>query len=289
MKKCIFLSTDDFGGCEPNDYLLIPEFEKIGWTVTEISWKEKVNWNDYHVAIIRSTWDYQKWPEKFLSVLAQIDESNCVLVNSLSLVRWNLSKTYLQEMSKKECPIIPTIWMDKFNSKILLSSFTELKIDEIVIKPLISASSGNTFRLHKNKSEESLAELQCIFENKGHMIQPFIRSVIGEGEYSLFYFGNELSHCMLKRPKDGDFRVQEEHGGINKIVTPEYDLLDAAKKTLKNMPEVPLYVRLDFIRNEGEFLLMEIEAIEPSLYFNMEKNSPKRFVDVFIKAFGPDD
>merc|ERR1712048_690820 len=262
---------------------------KIGWTVTEISWKEKVNWNDYHVAIIRSTWDYQKWPEKFLSVLAQIDESNCVLVNSLSLVRWNLSKTYLQEMSKKGCPIIPTIWMDKFNSKILLSSFTELKIDEIVIKPLISASSGNTFRLHKNKSEESLAELQYIFENKGHMIQPFIRSVIGEGEYSLFYFGNELSHCMLKRPKDGDFRVQEEHGGINNIVTPEYDLLDAAEKTLKNMPEVPLYVRLDFIRNEGEFLLMEIEAIEPSLYFNMEKNSPKRFVDAFIKAFGPDD
>jgi hypothetical protein len=31
---------------------------------------------------------------------------------------------------------------------------------------------------------------------------------------------------------------------------------------------------------------MEIELIEPSLYFNMDSMSPQRFVDAFVESFG---
>jgi hypothetical protein len=41
----------------------------------------------------------------------------------------------------------------------------------------------------------------------------FVGSVLSQGEHSLFYFANRYSHAVVKRPKPGDFRVQEEHGG----------------------------------------------------------------------------
>ncbi|MDX1433994.1 MAG: transporter substrate-binding domain-containing protein, partial [Gammaproteobacteria bacterium] len=56
------------------------------------------------------------------------------------------------------------------------------------------------------------AELREVFEGRPHVIQPFIASIVDEGEYSMFYFSNEFSHAIRKTPKQGDFRVQEEYG-----------------------------------------------------------------------------
>lgn len=52
---------------------------------------------------------------------------------------------------------------------------------------------------------------------------------------------------------------------------------------MRNMiqPE-PLYTRGDYVRtSENTFALMEVELIEPSLYFNMDDKSPIRFTKVF--------
>jgi hypothetical protein len=53
-----------------------------------------------------------------------------------------------------------------------------------------------------------------------------------EGEFSLFYFSGEYSHAILKVPKDGDFRVQEEYGGDIQSVQPPRQLLDAGQHVL---------------------------------------------------------
>lgn len=61
---------------------------------------------------------------------------------------------------------------------------------------------------------EDIAELLAAkFKQRPHMFQPFIQSKLSEGEYSLFFFAQDYSHCILKRPASVDFRVQEEHGG----------------------------------------------------------------------------
>ncbi|HKK45532.1 MAG TPA: hypothetical protein VJ964_08425, partial [Balneolaceae bacterium] len=82
--------------------------------------------------------------------------------------------------------------------------------------------------------------------------------------------------------KKDDFRVQEEHGGILKKVTPEKKLRSSARELHTKITPEPLYSRMDYVRTaENTFALMELELIEPSLYFNMDPESPERFAKVF--------
>jgi len=48
------------------------------------------------------------------------------------------------------------------------------------------------------------------------LIQQFIPEIQSDGEISLVYIDGQFSHAVLKRPRAGDFRVQQEHGGSPK-------------------------------------------------------------------------
>ena len=124
---------------------------------------------------------------------------------------------------------------------------------------------------------ESKELLEKSLVNHQLMVQPFVQAVVDEGEYSLFYFAGVLSHSILKTPKSGDFRVQEEHGGQLNSITPCNELLAAAKKALQTIPEKLLYARIDLVKHENKFKVMEIELIEPSLYFNYDDKAANNF------------
>jgi len=117
-----------------------------------------------------------------------------------------------------------------------------------------------------------------VFAERAFLVQPFMPSVVEEGEYSLFYFNGEYSHTILKTPKPADFRVQEEHGGIIKPMEPSAALRSAGRSVFDLIRPAPLYARVDLVRDgRGEFLVMELELIEPALYFRMDADSPRRF------------
>lgn len=286
-KRCALLSTDNLEDFFVYDEMLIPYFKEHGWVAEEVSWRNpQIDWDQYDVVIVRSTWDYQDDPEQFIAVLQIIENSSAVLENSFKLLTWNISKEYLKEIEAKQSPIVPSRWMNHFDYDYIANSFDFFATPELIVKPTVSANSDNTFRLTPQQLLAQKEQLSDIFSNRPHIIQPFISAIIGEGEYSLFYFGGEYSHCILKIPKEQDFRVQEEHGGRLKTVTPELQLQQAAQVTLATLPGHPLYARLDYVRSDKEFVLMEVELIEPSLYFNMDAASPKRFTDAFIQRHG---
>ena len=58
--------------------------------------------------------------------------------------------------------------------------------------------------------------------------------------------------------------------------------LDIAQKALSEMPCEALYARVDLVRQGSGWAIMELELIEPSLYFNLDEQSPLRFVDALI-------
>ena len=155
-----------------------------------------------------------------------------------------------------------------------------------MIKPTISANSDNTFWLKKESFQAKKELLEDSLANRQLMIQPFIPAIVEEGEYSLFYFAGNYSHCILKTPKQGDFRVQEEHGGILKSIDPSQALFDAAQKALQTIPEKVLYARIDLVDYKDHFHLMEIELIEPSLYFNLDDKAAIRFAENFAEWMG---
>jgi glutathione synthase/RimK-type ligase-like ATP-grasp enzyme len=288
MKRCVFLSMDSLEQFECYDHLLLEPMAKAGWQAEEISWRKKnVNWSDYDVVIIRSTWDYQDDPEKFIQTLENIS-AQTRLENSLEIVHWNINKTYLIDLDISGIKVVSTLWGENLTKGNLLPAYQRLNVNEIIIKPVISANADFTYRLNKESIKAREDELIKIFKNKSYMIQPFMSHILSEGEYSLFYFGGKYSHCILKKPREKDFRVQEEHGGILTSFDPDPHIRAMGEKAIAAIGQDLLYARVDFVRSgANDFALMELELIEPSLYFNMDTKSAQRFVDAFVKRIQP--
>lgn len=282
MKRFAILTMDSLEDFEAYDDLLEQPLAALGWQMEMVSWRsETVDWDDFHAVIIRTPWDYQDDADGFLAVLAKIEASSAHLENSLDIVKWNIDKEYLKQLESRGVNIVPTLWRETFDAGELPSFFEYFAVDQIVLKPRISANADNTFWLTKDNYQSHIADLNEAFANRNFMVQPFIESVINEGEFSLFYFDGAYSHAILKTPKEDDFRVQEEHGGRLKSVTPEAELVKQAQISLAAIDSMPLYARVDFVRHGDSFALMEAELIEPSLYFNMDAESPVKFAQAF--------
>ncbi|MGO4891348.1 ATP-grasp domain-containing protein [Flavobacterium sp. W21_SRS_FM6] len=287
MKKCALLTMDSLANFFAYDQLLIEPLAQQGWIADLVSWRStSVQWADYDVVIIRSTWDYQSDVQAFLQCLVKIEASGARLENSLKLVKWNISKTYLKDMQNQGINIVPTLWFEAFDLAKIQQGFMYFDTEQIVIKPLVSANADDTFRLSVEQLLAAESTLHHLFNQRPFMLQPFLSAIVEEGEFSLFYFAGHYSHAILKQPKHGDFRVQEEHGGQLKTIEPDEAMLTSARHALASLPGDALYARVDLVRYQGEFALMEVELIEPSLYFNMDPASPQRFVNAFIECYG---
>jgi glutathione synthase/RimK-type ligase-like ATP-grasp enzyme len=282
LKKVALLSMDSLKNFYTYDKLLIEPMKSLGWIAEEISWRnEKADWKKYDAVIVRSTWDYQNDLEKFISVLANINNSTH-LENDLELMKWNMNKKYLFDLEQKGVKIVDTVWENNFNPNLSHKYFDMLNTEEIIIKPNISANADNTFRLTKENFNEYFPRLKKVFASREFMVQPFLKNIIDEGEYSLFYFGGQFSHSVLKKPKQKDFRVQEEHGGNIQPIKVFSEIISIAENIINKLSTIPLYGRVDLVRtSQNEFALMELELIEPSLYLNKDEQSPIRFTKMF--------
>ena len=283
--KCALLTINNLSNFQSYDNLIVKPLNDLGWECDFVPWDSgSINWDDFDAIIIRSTWDYQQKEELFFKTLQSIEASTAILYNSLDAVRWNINKRYLLELERENISIIPSKFYDTFNFEIISHLFSFFNENKLIIKPCVSANADDTFILKLSEMNSLKPVLENIFYQKDFLVQPFINSIKSEGEYSLIYFGNKLSHVLLKTPKNGDFRVQEEHGGILKAIKkPECSLIDFGNNIMENVPYQCLYSRVDVVRNDNNYLLMEVELIEPSLYFNMDPKSPQMFAEVFNK------
>jgi glutathione synthase/RimK-type ligase-like ATP-grasp enzyme len=280
MPRCAFLTLDDPTDFVIDDELAYQPLAALGWKVDAISWRKPFcDWRDYDAVVIRSTWDYIADPDAFLAVLEEIEHAGTALFNALDLVRWNIRKTYLRELSRRGVPVVPTIWRERLASGELPALIEQVGTDEIVLKPVVGLNAHGVFRVDSQSARQPDVELSARYAEREFMAQPFLSHVITEGEFSLFYFNGELSHAILKTPMARDFRVQEEHGGVIRAIQAESELREAADLALRALDSVPLYARVDFVRANYSrgFWLIELELIEPSLYLRMDAGAPARF------------
>ena len=116
LKHCAILSMDQLDDFESYDDLLDEPLANIGWKTRTVSWRDNsIDWNQFDVVVIRSTWDYQDDPDLFIQQLKRIDQSSARLENPLELVLWNINKTYLKELEQKGSCIVPTLWGKSLN------------------------------------------------------------------------------------------------------------------------------------------------------------------------------
>lgn len=275
MKKIALLSKDNLDNFTCDDKLLKEPLKKLGYQMSSISWRAHEDWSQYAAVIIRSTWDYQDHYEDFLKVLSEIS-SKTLLLNNLETVKWNSHKSYLKELRAKGVKIIPTLFHDQIQNLETTQICKLLETEKIIFKPYVGANSDNTYPVELGQ------ELPAIDLSSGKFfVQAFVENVLTEGEFSLFFFKGEYSHTILKTPKSGDYRVQEEWGGHIQEVEPEEDLLKTAASIVD---KDQLYCRIDLVRGKSGFELMELELIEPALYFRMNKDSAELFAKKLIKS-----
>jgi len=291
MQPVAFLTMDSLADFVAYDQLVVEQLQQAGITVHEVSWRHPApEWDQYSLVIIRSPWDYQADPQAFLAVLEQIEQSSARLLNSLETVRWNIRKTYLRQLEQAGHTIVPTVWLESPSAAELKAVIAYWNTPEIVVKPMIGANADNALRLSNGASPELLQQAAAAFRNTTALAQPFIESVLRTGEYSLIFFNGKYSHAVLKTPKTGDFRVQEEHGGIICSVQPAPDIIACAERSLLSCPQPLLYARVDLVRlPTGQPAIMEVELIEPSLYLSFDSLSPARFADCILRALDRPD
>ncbi|MEJ7590870.1 MAG: hypothetical protein WKF77_04925 [Planctomycetaceae bacterium] len=281
MKPLAFLTMDSLDDFVSYDALVTDCLADRGVKVANVSWRSRtVNWDDYELVIIRSPWDYQQAVDEFMNVLETIDASAAVLWNPIDVVRWNVRKTYLQELDDRGITIVPTQFVQSPTESQIRGMCEVFETDQIVIKPVVGANANDTFWLRPDSSASELKQIESLYSGRLALLQPFIPSVIEDGETSLVFFDGLYSHSVLKTPKAGDFRVQEEHGSRICSIQPDSALLEFAKFALEPVPQHTLYGRVDLVElPNGQPAVMELELIEPSLYLKYDADSPARFAE----------
>lgn len=239
---------------------------------------------DTHVAadpvVLRSTWDYHRIPTMFRAWLAAMADANRPLLNPADVVGENIDKIYLQRLEQAGIAIPVTRWIDKPDAESLAAVLAEQGWKQAVIKPRIAATAYGTFLLRADSllAEDDLAPARA----SGALVQEFIPE-IADGEMSLVYAGGRFSHAVVKRAANGDFRVQKDFGGVVKVVTPSAAILAFGEAVVATVPESCAYARVDVVETSRGPLLMELELIEPELYFGIVPGSAERMAQAIVE------
>jgi len=269
------------------DNLLIRGFEAQGFQASPVVWADSnTDWDQFDMALIRSTWDYLDEQKLFLRVLSQIEASSCMLFNPLDAVRWNMDKHYLLELERWEVPIIPTYSASNIEVGILHNTFAQQGWRTVIIKPTVGLGGSYSHRVQLDALEDTLAGLRASQPQHEYLVQPFIEDVVSEGEWSFIYFNRQLSHVLLKRPAPNDYRVQGIYGGTVEPANPHPRDLVRAEAVMTKIPFDVLYARLDFVRVSGHLAVIEVELIEPIFSFNLVPESIGRLVNASRVRFG---
>ena len=227
--------------------------------------------------LLRSTWDYHRMPTMFRVWLEGLDASGRQMWNTPAAALANVDKTYLRELDAKGTAIPPTRWLDHVDPTVIRRELIDTGWPRAVLKPRISATACGTFLLDRDTTltDEDLAPARA----SGAMLQLAIPEVQSEGELSLVYVDGCFSHAVLKHPAAGDFRVQQDFGGRVTPCAPTPEQLAFANRVVAAGAMNCLYARVDLVQTSDGPLLMELELIEPELFFRHSPDGTARLAD----------
>lgn len=280
MKRIGFATCAEWPGLTDDDRRAAAALEARGAMVLPVIWTETAT-PHVDVMVVRSTWGYHLRVLEFARWLDRLEAAGIEVWNPTEVLRWNLNKMYLRDLEEAGVRIAPTEWIAG-KAPHLSNLLEEKGWAAAVVKPVISASGYRTFLTTRetaaadgNKYHESLSTGPV-------MVQPFLDEIVSEGEWSLVFIGGVYSHAVLKRPTAGGFLVQNEFGGSSVPADPPPRLVDDAATALGAAPDRTLYARVDGVRSGDRLVLLELELLEPDLFFRYGPGSAERFAATIL-------
>ena len=259
------------------DELVINALKEKNLSVVKKDWNDSIfDWETTRSILFRSTWDYfdkfelfKKWFNK--------TKNKCLMINSTETIEWNIDKHYLLDLQEHQIPIPNSEFIKRGSSIDLLLLMQKKNWNEIVVKPTISGAAKNTYRLKKEEIIQFGPTWEKLIYKEDFIVQEFQNNVITEGEVAMIVIGGKFTHAVLKKAKEGDFRVQDDFGGSIAIYNPNEEMVKLAEKCTRILTPIPSYARVDIIRdNLGELAVSELELIEPELWFRLNPNAAQK-------------
>ena len=313
---------------EPTMSLIIPKLQKMGHVAIVVNWlkiKEEFvaentasNW----MFLIGPVWDYQNNFPFLNQLLSWFEKYKSKVVNNVFLIKWNMNKRYLRDVSEAGLVIPKTLFIETPTKLVWKDIEKDCTSKDIVLKPFIDGCGENFkhLKLAQEKAEQNakyFEELKNL--NRGILVQEFIKDVLVKGEIGFIFFSGEYQYCILKVPAIGEDRVHEEYGGLFLVVRQDAEFDLAQKKVLdqfradfqltkeeflkakeiaidymkkfekllaKMKQEFPKYIRVDGIFSENKFYIMELELFEPYLNLGgaIEGDKTEQFLTNYINA-----
>lgn len=279
----IFATCHDQPLIAPDDQPLAAALGAQGVTVTPIPWTaiDRVALVDAPPVLLRSTWDYHRSPMVFWSWLTAVGDSGRTVWNTPSIAGGNIDKVYLQQLETRGIAIPRTRWLDRPDQATVRQVLADEEWDRAVLKPRIAATAYGTFLVTRESelSDRDLAPAR----SSGALLQEFVPEIEGHGEISAVYCDGVFSHAVSKRAKAGDYRVQQDFGGSVEPITPSPKLLSFTDRVMATVNGPTLYARVDVVESSRGPLLMELELIEPELYFLYVPAAATTFANAILR------
>ena len=275
----VVLATSTIGLERDTD--LVPMLDALragGVDAEAVRWDaEGYDWAACDSVVIRSTWDYSGRLEEYLDWADTVAEVTR-LYNPAEVVRWNCDKRYLRDLADRGVPVVPTTFLAPGEAVELPAH------EQFVVKPCVSAGARDSARYTADQAALAEAHVRSLHAaGETAMVQPYL-SRIAEGERALVFLGGEFSHALRKGP------VLTDVGVIDNARVPHPDLivhqpsaaeLEVAATAIDAVPGSDgalLIARADLaLADDGSPVVMELELIEPFLFFGHSPEGLQRF------------
>ena len=255
--------------------------QEAGHRADLVRWDDpEVDWDAYDLSVVRSCWDYAWRLEEFLGWANTVPR----LRNSSPVLKWNVEKTYLRDLSRLGLPVVPTVWNP--------SDVTQLPpANEWVVKPSISAGSRDTARwTDPADALRHVGELVAV--GRTALVQPYQPSVDRAGETAMLFLGGTFSHSVRKGPLllrgEGVRQDRDSRGDLRPVQATAAQrevaqaVLDAVPRLVSDAGPL-LYARIDLVEGEDCLpRLLELELAEPSLFLPQAPDAVGRLVEAIL-------
>ncbi len=269
-----------------DDRLLLRGLESRGLRGVRVDWADTtVDWSSFRAAVFRTTWDYYDRQAEFAAWLDRVAPATR-LVNDAATVEWNLDKHYLADLAAAGVPTVPTLFVERGGSLDLARVLAETGWAEGVVKPAVSGGARHTHRFDCGSAREVEGLVGPLLAEEAFLLQPFEPDVVAHGEDTLVVIDGRFTHALTKRARPGDFRVQDDHGGTVHPCDPSAEQIALATRAMAARPGTA-YGRVDMVRRPGgEWVVMELELIEPELWLRRHPDAADALAGAIADRLG---
>jgi hypothetical protein len=264
---------------DPDEALLLAALARAGIEASVLAWDDAAApFASQDLVVVRSTWNYYRRVDDFLAWIESTGKTTPIL-NPPEIIAWNAKKTYLPELEKRGIDIVPTEIVLAREARSVNELLDARGWDEVVIKPVVSAGSYRTERFSRASLPAAQAFLDALVADRDALVQRWMPSVETYGERSLVWIDGVFTHAIRKTPRFSG--GAEQVSGDVPIADDERAF---AERALAPHAADLLYARVDMVRDgEGTLRLMELELIEPSLFFLQSAAALGRFVSALAR------